>query len=223
MPCFLNALRDLGRGFVIFQRQHVRQHLDHGDFRAVGAEHVGEFHADGARADDHQPLGRDRQLQRLPVGDDLLPVDRHAGQRARPSAGGDDDILGIEHLAGWLDLHLLGADQCCRALNVRDVVLLEQEADAFHQPVGDLAAALLGDGVVQLQVVEAEAELLGFAGQDAGELGVAEQRLGRDAAPVQTHAAQVVALDHGDLLAQLRCADGGHIAARPAADDDEIV
>ena len=50
-----------------------------------------------------------------------------------------------------------------------------------------------------------------------------QQRLGRDAADIEAGAAVGGALlDHGDLHAELRRADGGDIAARPGADHDDI-
>ena len=51
----------------------------------------------------------------------------------------------------------------------------------------------------------------------------AQQRLGRDAAPVKADAAEMFALDERGLQAELRRADGGDIAAGSAADDDDIV
>ena len=53
---------------------------------------------------------------------------------------------------------------------------------------------------------------------------VLEQRLGRNAAPVEAGAAERRrALDHGGLEAQLRGADRGDVAAGPGADDDDVV
>ena len=54
------------------------------------------------------------------------------------------------------------------------------------------------------------------------ELGGAQQRLGGNAAPVEADAAQVLALDHRGLHAELRRADRRHIAARPGSDHGEI-
>ena len=51
----------------------------------------------------------------------------------------------------------------------------------------------------------------------------AQQRLGGDAAPVETNAAQMLALNHGCLEAKLGRANGGDITARPAADDEDVV
>ena len=54
------------------------------------------------------------------------------------------------------------------------------------------------------------------------DLGRAQQRLGRDAAPVQADAAEMIALDDGGLEAELRRADRGDIAAGTGADDEKV-
>ena len=53
--------------------------------------------------------------------------------------------------------------------------------------------------------------------------GRTQQRLGRDAAPVEADAAQILALDDRGLQAELRRADGSDIAAGAGTEDDEIV
>src|SRR6516164_2488109 len=50
----------------------------------------------------------------------------------------------------------------------------------------------------------------------------AQQRLGRDAAPVEADAAEVGFLDDRGLEAELCCADRGDIAAGSGADDDDV-
>jgi hypothetical protein len=55
-------------------------------------------------------------------------------------------------------------------------------------------------------------------GHQVVDLGRAQQRLGRDAAPVEADAAQMLALDQRRLHAELRRADGRDIAAGTAAD-----
>ena len=54
------------------------------------------------------------------------------------------------------------------------------------------------------------------------DLRAAQQRLGRDAAPVEADAAELVALDDRGLHAELRRADRRDIAARPAAEHDQV-
>src|SRR5437763_16272251 len=53
-------------------------------------------------------------------------------------------------------------------------------------------------------------------------LGRAQQRLGRDAAPVETDAAKIGLFDHRGLEAELRRADRGDVAAGTGADDDDV-
>ncbi len=104
-----------------------------------------------------------------------------------------------------------------------DGVLLHQEADALHQPVGHLAAALDRRGVIELEAADLEAELLAALAQGVGHVGIPEQRLGRDAADVQAHAAQPLPVDDSRLLAELCGPDGTHVAARSGADHDDVV
>jgi len=84
-----------------------------------------------------------------------------------------------------------------------------------------VAAALDDLGEVEGDLLDREAELVGPVHQVV-ELGGAQQRLGRNAAPVETDAAEVLALDQSDLAAELGGADRRDVAARPAADDDDI-
>ena len=55
------------------------------------------------------------------------------------------------------------------------------------------------------------------------DLGRAQQRLGRDAAPVQADAAEVLAVDDRRPEPELRRPDGGHVAARSGPDHDDVV
>src|SRR5262249_44246732 len=65
-------------------------------------------------------------------------------------------------------------------------------------------------------------ELLG-AVEGLEHLGRAQQRLGRDAAPVEADPAEVLALDARGLEAELSAADRRDIAARARPDHDDII
>ena len=99
--------------------------------------------------------------------------------------------------------------------------LFHQEPDAVVEPFGD-GARTRDDG---LRVV---ADVVGLQPIVLGVLHVvedfrrAQQRLGRDAAPVQADTAEIVALDDGRLETELRRADGGDIAAGAGADDQNV-
>src|SRR5690606_39284230 len=70
-------------------------------------------------------------------------------------------------------------------------------------------------------VCSSDLEFLG-AVHEVKDLGRAQERLGRDAAPVQADAAQMLALDTGHLQPQLRAADGTDIAARAGTDHHHV-
>ena len=107
--------------------------------------------------------------------------------------------------------------------NSVDAVLLHQEVDALDAAVGDLAAAAEGDAVVEPdRAVDADAEGLRLVREQVRQLGVAQQRLGRDAADVEAHAAPVLVLDHGDAEAELSGADGGDVPAGTGTEDDDV-
>ena len=153
------------------------------------------------------------------------------GSDARPRAGRDDDVLGLiraraERVLGRGRLAGLHRDLAGRvdgglAPDHRDLVLLHQEADAGVHPAGDAARALDDRGGVEADVVGLEPIILGVL-HVVVDLGRAQQRLGRDAAPVRADAAEEIALDDRGLEAKLRRADRGDIAARSRADDDDV-
>ena len=107
------------------------------------------------------------------------------------------------------------------AVDHGDLVLLQQEADAARQLLGDLARPLHHRRQVEFYVVGGETELAEVV-QQMVDLGRAQQRLGRDAAPVQADAAEIGFLDNRSLEAKLRRADGGDVAAGAGADDDDV-
>ena len=235
LEALLHVCGDLG----ILDRQDGRQQFDH---RHLGAERTVErceLHADGARAHDDQGFREFCRLHRLEIGPDLLAVGLDAGQHARPCAGSDDDVLGLvrafaqrvlgngslrlhHRLARLADLDLARRRQLGLAPDDIDLVLLHQELDAVVHLSGDLARTVDDGGNVEAEVTGRQAVVLGVAHM-AVDLGGAEQRLGRDAAPVGADAGHVLTLDDGGLQPQLRRADSGNIAARTGAYDDEIV
>ena len=111
-----------------------------------------------------------------------------------------------------------------RALDPRDAVLLEQALDALGEARHDLVLAGVDGGHVERRRGAAEADApVGGVLDDLQRVRVLEQRLGRDAAPQQARAAQrLLALHDRGLEAQLRRADGRHVAAGAGANHDEV-
>ena len=180
---------------------------------------------------DQQRLRHALRHHGLEIGPDQFLVGLEAGQHARPRAGGDDDVLGLIGagaerafrrfaLAGF---HRDFAGRVDRRLapDHGDLVLLHQKADAVVEPLRHRARALHHGRRIVGDFAGRQPVILGVL-QVVENLGRAQQRLGRDAAPVEADAAEIVALDDGGLEAKLRGADGADIAARPRADDDDV-
>jgi hypothetical protein len=70
--------------------------------------------------------------------------------------------------------------------------------------------------------VALDAELVLLVREDVRELGVAQQRLGRDAADVEADTAPVLLLDDGDGLAELGGADRGDVPAGAGTEDEDV-
>ena len=168
---------------------------------------------------------------RLEIGPDQLAVRLDAGQHARPRAGGDDDVLGLVGArapacpsaralaaasAGFVGLptdDLAGLGDRRLAPDHVDLVLLHQEADAAVELRRDAARALDDGRRSKPTLLAIEAVILGML-HVVEDLGRAQQRLGRDAAPVEADAAEMLALDDRRLEAELRRPDRGDVAAR---------
>ena len=231
MPCFSKLLAREGGDLGVLDGQDLRQHLDHRHLGAERAVERGELDADRAGADDQQRLRHAVRHHRLEIGPDQLPVGLEPGQHARPRAGRDDDVLGLigagaERALRRLALAGLHGDLAGRfdrrlAPDHRHLVLLHQEADAVVEPLRHRARALHHGGRIEAHLLGRQPVILGVL-HVVENLGRAQQRLGRDAAPVEADAAEILALDDRGLEAELRRADGGDIAARSGADDDDV-
>ena len=118
------------------------------------------------------------------------------------------------------DLHLPRGREPPEAVHHLDAVLLHQGGHPAGQLLGDAAAA--GDHLLPVvaDLAGGEAELPGPA-QEPQDLGLPQQGLGGDAAPVEAGAAEaVLGLHQADAQAELGGADGGAAASGAAADDE---
>jgi hypothetical protein len=177
-----------------------------------------------------QLLRRVGDGQRAVVREDVLLVERRAGQRAGGGAGGHDHVLRRDGFRAGHELVALAArlHERAAAVEERHLVLLEEEQDAvvvlLHHLV--LAGQHLRDVDREPRHVDAVVgEVLRGVLVVLGRL---QQRLRRDAAHVGAGAARGRLAALGPLVdargveAQLRRADGGDVAAGAAADDDHV-
>ncbi len=215
----------LGAHLLVLERDGARQELDDRGVDAVGVVGRGELDADRPGADDQHRTRLVLDAPDLLGGDDVLAVEVHAGQRPHARAGGDDDVPALDlavavGAAGDGDAIL--RHQPAPPAHHVDLVLAHQVVDALDLGVDDLPAARDRRAVVGGDVVGGDAEVLGVV-EEGQHLGAAEDRLARDAAPVEADAPQLLALHHRRTEAELGGADGGDVAARPAADHHNVV
>src|SRR5262249_55692152 len=210
------------RDVLVLDRHHARERLEDRDLDAIRGEDVGELDADRTRADDGDRL-RMALVANGPVrGDHGLLVDRDTRERLRLRAGPEDDGARFQGLrAGALHLDDVLGRERAPPREQGDLVLAEEELDALRHPVGDPSAPLHGLGIARLEAAELDAEVRGVA-HEGHDLGVAQQRLGRDAAPVQTDAARSIVLDRRDREPELGAPDRRDVAARSGADYHDV-
>ena len=115
----------------------------------------------------------------------------------------------------------MGVEQAAVAGDDLDLAALEQVLDAAALLRDDRGLARHEGAEVEAGLAEGDAELPGAARQ-AQPLDGRHQGLGRDAAAVETGAADLARLDQGDLRAELRGAQRGHVAGRAAAQHDDV-
>jgi hypothetical protein len=105
---------------------------------------------------------------------------------------------------------------------VLDVVLFQQHTHALGQALDDLTAAVNGRSKVVPQVIDSDPELFGVPYQPQ-HLGVSEQGLTGDTAPVETDSTQFVSFDDGGLHPKLTGANRGYIAAGAGTQHDQVI
>ncbi len=215
----LEGLFELGRHGLVFDRHQPRQQLDNRDLAAEPAEDGRELDADRAAPQDDDRLRNVLQPDRFVTRDDPFAVDGDPGDAPRLRAGRDDDLArrgeDLRLAVGDFDPAL--ARQAAAALDPIDLVLLEEKLDPAGQALDDLVFPRLHLTHVDADcgLTDGQPPVLPVLG-DLERVGVFEERLGRDAAPVETSAAERrCALDHGGSQPQLGGTNGGHVAAGP--------
>src|SRR5262249_43762725 len=126
--------------------------------------------------------------------------------------------------------HLVADDNTAGAVDAagsgdhRDLVLLHDEGDAGSEAVHRIRLLLQHRVEIELEAVDHDAEAGEILRRGLVEFGGMQQRFGGDAADIEAGAAELVALlDQGGLEAELGAARGAVVAARPRADDDDVV
>ncbi len=141
------------------------------------------------------------------------------------SAGREDDILCLDFFlptCSQFDVNFASANEFGGTFDDFDLVLLHQETDALCQTRADLAAAFVGGGVIQFEIIKTKAVFFCAGTQGVSDLGVMKQGLGGDAAHVQTNTAQPLFFNDRGFQTQLGRANGGDITTRTSSNDNNI-
>ena len=216
-----HLLEDLG-GVGVLAGQHPVAAGDQGDRDAEGEVAGRELGAGDAGAD-HDQLGRHLvEVVDLFPGQDPLAVRLRGGQGARRGAGGDQDGVRLERLVAGH--HPCGAVEPAARLHDPDALLLQPLRDVVALRVRQRLDPPVDPGQVDPDPVlpDHHAELVG-AGDVGHQLRGRDQGLAGDAVGEDRGAAQPVAVHDGDLGAELRRDQRSLVAARSAADDNDVV
>ncbi len=195
--------------------------------RHLGAEvgqERGELAPDHPAADDGDRGRELLEVEELVRGHDPAPVDLEAGQAGGHRPGRQDDVAAHHDAAGILTVEHLDAAvglEGARARQGDHLAPLEQSRQALEQLVHHGVLAVLADREVERHRGDADAELLGALDR-AVHRGRLEELLGRDAAAVQAGPADLVPLDDGDGQPRGGAVERGGVAARSAADHDDV-
>ena len=138
--------------------------------------------------------------------------------------GGDDGLIKAEGALalGPVDRYCMGVREGGCAVQYGYIAAFGEVDQASGKPVDDRVFPLAQLREINLRSGEAHA-VRGEGGCILDDFCGVQERLRRDAADVQTDAAEhIPTIDDVDLAAQVRGAESCGVAARPCADDEEI-
>ncbi len=212
-----------GPGHVgILGREDLGGHLQDRDLGAQPGVDLGELHADGAGAEDHDPPGELVLVEGRGVGQVVHLVETRDRRHRRHGARGHHDPVRADpthalHLQGAGSGEAGGAEvdvhpHLPEALRV--VVVGDRLPGAAH-PLHDVAEGVPGRRTL-------EAQLVGVA-HGVGQSGRGEERLGRDAPGPEAVPAQGLLLDQGGAGPQVGGSRSRDQPRGAAAHGDDVV
>jgi hypothetical protein len=166
------------------------------------------------------------EAHRFPRADDSFTVEREAGDLDRFGAGSDDQALRRFNF-DRLTRRLLYGDRV-RARDFPapfdeiDAVCLEERSDPAGELLDDLVLPDLHGRRVDSDAVHLNADL-GSRCRLFVEVRHRNQRLGRNAAPIEANAAHFRLFDAHGFLAELRQPDSANVTAWTPSEDDRVV
>lgn len=147
--------------------------------------------------DDSHLLGHFLEVDGASAGNDLLLVDRQAGEWCSLRASGDENVLATD--SGLATLDKVDCDgvfvlEGASSLDVLDIVLLEEELNALGQTRHGSVLRLHHSREVELDIADFDTTALGVVEDLVVEMRVVKERFRGDAANVQASSAKGAAL-----------------------------
>ena len=230
-----------GGDVLVFDGHDVVLHFDHMDFGPKSVVEVRELHANGSGTNDHHLLGLLRKGHRFERRDHHFSIVGKIGQvtwsgpgahqhlvRSQSSVGSTRSFTGVVLLARFPHFNFARRDGRFAtgdggvAVDVFNVVFLEEESNSAVQGSGDLPTPPDDFVPFDLDPFGLQPPFRTMRDRMLVQLGVVQQCLGGDAAPVQADATEFAPLNAGDLHTELGGADGTDVAGGSSANDDEI-
>ncbi len=207
------------RDLVVLAGDQVVHHLDDRHVRPHGVEEVPQFDGDVAATHDHHAVGRLPEVERVPAGEVVDPVEPVDRRDDRPAPGGDDDLLGGDGLAGELDRSLV--DEPRAFVEQREVVHLAVARRHVGRDTAQEVVHLVDDGRVVDPVQRGvDVEPIGLL-DVTDRVGGLDEHLRGVTAAVETGPAERPRLDERRLQSGVG-RRGGDVVARSAADDEDV-
>jgi hypothetical protein len=231
---FLQDLVGFLDDVVVHAGKNRRQQLDHRHLRAESLPDGPELEADHAAADDDEMFRNFGNRERADVRQHALLVEFQERELDWYGAGRNDDVLCLKPtyiFSGGAPrdrLLVRHADDVARferpeALRPRDLVLSEQELDAFRVLADDVVFSLEHRRQIERQLADADAVRGRRVLSKLVMLGRREQRLRRNTSDVDASASErFVIFDADRAEPELRGANRGDVTAGTSADHDDV-
>ena len=160
----------------------------------------------------------------MAVGPDAFAIGRCKRQVARAGTGRDDDVLRGQRFFALVafDDQRVGSGQPALTHMDGDLVLLHQMCDALIELLRNAARAF--DHRIDIRADIRRSQPIGPCMLHIViDFRRAQQRLGRNAAPIEADAAEIFTLYNCGFKAELGCTDCGNIATGAGTEDDKVV
>ena len=184
----LHGLRHL----FVFEGHHAGHVFDDRHLHAQRGVKPREFAADGSRAHDDHRLGQAVERQRLPRRDHVLAIDGHERHFAGARSRGENDVVGLVLRA--VHVEASRGREASESGDEVDAVLVQQEPHPFRHGFGYSARACHDLFEVRTHFAREFQSVVLRIFAVAVDLCAFQQRLGRNAAPVEAYSARFGAL-----------------------------